>query len=123
LTLGDRLKAVRKAQTPKLSQAAFAKTIGLTRDAYGVYEIDRVVPSDAVIKLICVTYKINPRWLETGEGDMEISDREINVEQEIRTIMRGADEFAVDIMTKLASMPPEVWALWREAFEREKTKK
>lgn len=123
MTLGERLKIVRKAQTPKMSQAEYAESLGLTRAAYGVYEIDRVVPSDAVIKLICVTYKINPRWLDTGEGDMKTPDYDMDLALEVRTLMRGMDELAVEVMTSLASMPPEWWAQWRKALERERHKK
>ena len=48
MTLGQRLKAIRKAQPGKMNQEDFAKSLGLTRMAYSMYELDRVVPSESV---------------------------------------------------------------------------
>ncbi len=68
-TLGERLKAIRKSQPQKMTQEKFAESIGLERAAYSVYEIDRVVPSPAVQKLICTMYNVNPLYL-SGESEI-----------------------------------------------------
>ena len=68
--MNERLKIFRKSMQPKMSQEKFAETLGTTRPALAVYEIDRVVPNDAFINLICLKFGVNEKWLRTGEGEM-----------------------------------------------------
>ncbi len=70
MTLGERIKTIRKSLQPKMSQEKFAEILGTTRPALAVYEIDRVVPTNAFINLICLKFKVNEKWLRTGEGEM-----------------------------------------------------
>lgn len=70
MTLGERIKTVRKSITPKMSQEKFAEILGTTRPALAVYEIDRVVPTNAFINLICLKFNVNEEWLRTGVGEM-----------------------------------------------------
>lgn len=69
-TLGERIRAVRKAQKPKMSQTVFAESLGVTVPMIYTYENDRVVPNNAFKMLLCRTYHIHSLWLETGEGEM-----------------------------------------------------
>lgn len=70
MTLGERIKTIRKSIKPKISQEKFGEIVGVGRDAITSYEINRVVPNDAIIKLICLKFGINEKWLRTGEGEM-----------------------------------------------------
>ena len=70
-TLGERIRAVRKAQKPKMNQDEFAKSLGVTVPMIHTYENDKVVPNGTFMMLLCRTYRINSLWLETGEGEME----------------------------------------------------
>lgn len=119
LTIGERLVWIRKNNNPKLSQTQFAETIGLTRSAYSMYELDRVIPSEAITKLICLTYHINPRWLETGEGEPRQELVQSDLAREIRDIMTGESPFAVAVMSSLAAMPGEWWSAWEKELYRE----
>lgn len=67
MSIGKRLKELRGSIQPKMSQEEFAASIGKTRAAYAVYELDRVVPDDAVLLLISKTYGVRYEWLKTGE--------------------------------------------------------
>lgn len=116
-TLGERLKQIRKAQPGRLSQEAFAKTLNLSRTAYAKYEMDLVVPSDAVIKLICQMYDKNERWLKTGEGKPDV-DRPSPLYEEVATIMRGEDPLKIAAMVSLAQMPDEFWNAWSEKLHQ-----
>lgn len=69
-TLGERIRAVRKAQKPKMNQQAFGGTLGASRDMIKTYELGQVVPNKTFRALLCRTYHINSLWLETGEGEM-----------------------------------------------------
>lgn len=73
-TLGERIRAVRKAQKPKMNQDEFAKSLGATRRMQTTYEGDVVIPDETYKKLLCRTYHINSLWLETGEGEMTAAE-------------------------------------------------
>jgi len=64
----DRVKMIREDQ--KLSQAKFGIAIGVGQRAVGHIEtgINQLSPRNA--ELICQKFNVNPRWLETGEGEM-----------------------------------------------------
>ena len=68
MTTGERIKAIRKEL--KLSQTAFGDKIGVKRDVIANMELERAPVKELVIKMICMTYNVNPLWLEKGEGEM-----------------------------------------------------
>lgn len=124
MTLGERFVFIRKSQSPKMNQTDFAKSLGMSRPAYAMYEIDRVTPSDSIIELVCMKYKVNPEWLRNGEGD-PWDKREGDLSVELRDILNGEDPFFVSVMTSLASMPPEWWNKFKDVLfeELDKQKK
>ena len=63
-----RLRAVRKAL--KLNQEEFGKQIGLAQTALSMIELGNNPITDKNLKLICVTFNINEKWLRTGKGEM-----------------------------------------------------
>lgn len=64
----ERVKAVRKEL--KLSQTAFGEKLGVSKDVIANIELDRAPIKGLMINLICKTFKVNPLWLEQGEGEM-----------------------------------------------------
>ena len=95
--LHERIKAVRKSLTSKVSQTAFAEMLGTTRAAIAPYERGIVTPSDTFIQLLCAKFNIDEHWLRTGEGEMYKNDLDAQVEafaqkyvltEEDREIMR-----------------------------------
>lgn len=119
MTLGERLAMVRKSVYPKMNQEAFAQTLGKTRSAYAMYELDRVIPDDSFIQLLCTKYKINPIWLESEEGDMSVPQPVADLAQEIRDLMKGEPPLASAVMASLAAMPREWWNAWAEKLYEE----
>lgn len=111
MTLGERLVKVRAAQSPKQNQSEFAESIGMTRSAYSMYEIDRVTPSESTLKLIALTYRINYDWLLTGEGDQYVEAD--TVEQAVDRFMANASEFQRNTFKALAGMGDDQW-IWLE---------
>lgn len=68
--LKDRIKAIRKSLTPKVSQEKFAEILGTTRNAIKTYETGAVIPTNTFLQLVCMKFNINEHWLLTGEGEM-----------------------------------------------------
>lgn len=66
--MNQRIKKIRKYL--KLNQTDFGKLCGKTQAAITKYETGRVMPDDAFIKLICMKFNVNEKWLRTGEGEM-----------------------------------------------------
>ena len=71
--MDGRIKQVRKAR--KLTQAAFGERIGLKANTITSYEKGLRMPSEAAIMAMCREYRVNRKWLETGEGEMEAPSR------------------------------------------------
>lgn len=94
-----------------LTQAEFAAGIGSTRGTYAKYESGANGVTAAVMDSICKTYGVRREWLETGEGDMYISQ---TVDEELAgffaEIMDGvAPEFQRNLAAEMARMPPALW--------------
>lgn len=105
--LGNRMKQLRKSLPNKMSQSDFGETLGLTRDAVSSYEQGRVIPSEAVIKLICATYNVSALWLKDGIGEMFFPpDTE---EEMVDRVMAGENEFAKSIMKAFAKLDDKEW--------------
>ena len=67
-----RIKKLREAK--KLSQAEFAKILGINSSAIGQYEISKTVPSFKILIKIGEIFHPNLNWLLFGVGDMFINE-------------------------------------------------
>lgn len=80
MLLSGRVKTARKAL--HLSQREFGEKLGVSRDVISNMEYDRVVPKELFLRHMCRTYKLNERWLQTGEGEMfqgdPVEDRKVD---------------------------------------------
>nr|DAD63475.1 MAG TPA: hypothetical protein [Caudoviricetes sp.] len=104
--LHERIKAVRKSLTPKVSQTAFAEMLGTTRAAIAPYERGIVTPSDTFIQLLCAKFNISEEWLRTGKEPMHKSDIEAQVDAYTRGYALDAEEREI-IRYFLNLNPPE----------------
>ena len=103
-TIGERIKTIRSSVTPKLSQEAFADSIGKTRPAIAVYETGRVSPDDSVLLLISKTYGVRFEWLKTGEEPMyppETDDLLVKVAK----VMEGQSEAKRQLVELICDLP------------------
>ncbi len=64
----NRLRDVRKAL--KMSQAKFAKELGLTQTSLSMIEGGKTKLTEKNIKLLLATFNINGNWFQTGVGTM-----------------------------------------------------
>lgn len=68
MSVGSRIKELRNSLD--LTQQKFADRLGIQRGAIANYELERNVPIDAVISLICREFNVREAWLRDGTGDM-----------------------------------------------------
>ena len=116
--MDKRLKEVRSEL--KLSQAALASEMHVTRDVIANYEGNRVTPTDLFIDSLCKKYNINELWFRTGEGEMHLKrTREIEI-AEMTAAMYKADEsdFQYQLMKLIAQLTPDQIHTLREIVEQ-----
>ena len=69
-TIGGRIRHVRLApESGKKTLDEMSDSLGITRAQLLTYELNKVVPTDAILKLISYTYNVNYNWLKTGIGE------------------------------------------------------
>lgn len=66
MTIGERIKQVRKSQG--FTQADFGKRIGISLSGVSMLEKGTNNPSEQTIRAICSEFNVSRAWLETGEG-------------------------------------------------------
>lgn len=86
----ERLKTVRGY----LTQADFAKSLGITQRAIVNYEAGDRIPANRIFLKICEKYRINKEWLLTGEGSMHIASKS----SEISAISEAKNPQVVDFI-------------------------
>ena len=102
----ERLKTIRK--TMNLTQRQFAELIGVSRDVIASWEIGRVQPSEAILRLICRECAISYAWLKCGAGAMAEAREEAETEKLMR-IMEGDNTFMKAFLRGLVDLPKEAW--------------
>ena len=75
----ERLKKIREYK--KMSQAEFAKLLGIGQSTLAMMETGKREILDRHIKTICSICKVNENWLRTGEGKMINEDRNTLISQ------------------------------------------
>ncbi len=109
-TIGDRIKIVRKMAG--CTQQKFADTLGLKQNTIATYEMGRATPSDRTISDICREFRINEKWLRTGEGDMQIADTQRDkLSRFFADVLATAPDERSAFVAALSELPPEFWPL------------
>lgn len=109
--IGDRIKKLRGALTPKMTQTEFADALGVSRPLIASIETGRSEPTEMFIKLVCSTYNVNKDWLMTGEGEMF---NELTRSEQIASFVGGLlsqedDDFKVRFVDALTKLSPQGW--------------
>ena len=100
--MNNRLRAVRKKLG--LTQQEFADKLGVSRNNIAGYESGTRNPSDAAIRLVCATFRVNPDYIYNGNGDMFVRLTQNDI----------LDEF----LPKLAAYPDSFRYRFFEAMSR-----
>jgi transcriptional regulator with XRE-family HTH domain len=77
LNVNQRMKLLRKEL--KLTQNEFAKMISVSQTLINYIEQEKRTVNDRLIRLICDSFDVNPRWLKTGAGDRYNSEKGVRV--------------------------------------------
>lgn len=72
-TIGDRIRAIRAAQTPKLNQEDLAEALGVARETVGQWERGETPPSLSYLLKICDLYHVDLDYI-TGRLDCQTHD-------------------------------------------------
>jgi transcriptional regulator with XRE-family HTH domain len=81
-----RLKILRKELG--LTQSEFGKRIGMSDTAISHMESGRTAINAQNINLICLTFNVSANWLQTGEGEIFLSEGRVQGEDELIEIYR-----------------------------------
>lgn len=79
----ERIKELRKVHL-KLSQEKFGDMLGVNRDVINNIERNRLAKpeqKEPLYRLICETFKVNYKWLSSGEGEMFVTTKQSFIEK------------------------------------------
>jgi transcriptional regulator with XRE-family HTH domain len=110
----DRIKMIRKER--KLNQTEFGDRIGATQAMVTSYETGRVVPSDAMLKLISKEFGISYAWLKTGEGPMDDPILDDDLSERLAAKYRSLPDRLQMLVDALIEMDPEWYKTLDEAL-------
>jgi len=102
----ERLKAVRS--DAKLTQAAFAETVHVSRNYIAQIEMGIMTPGDNLIRNICEKFGISESWLREGIGPMYApTGREEEMARLVKRLMADQpDSFQSALVTTLLRFDP-----------------
>ena len=115
--MNNRIKEVRKAKS--LTQEAFSERIGIKRNSVAQIETGARIPSNQVIVSICREFRVNERWLRTGEGDMSVTlSREEELADMMSKLLSCEPSFRHRLISVLLRMSDDAWEMIeRKALE------
>lgn len=103
MTIGNRIRQVRKNCEGKMTQKEFGERIGVNMAVVTSYELDRVIPPEPTIRLICSTFGVDYDWLKFGEGEMYATHDDALLAA-IDDLMTGENEETKALIRALARM-------------------
>lgn len=121
-----RIRAIRKEL--KLNQSDFAESLGYGRGVIENIELGRVEPKPLLLQQICKMHNVDPKWLETGEGEMFLPrDEESTLTAYAEHVVHNKDlNWIKQLNLTLMSMTPEELAVmekfaitWLENMKKE----
>ncbi len=114
-TFGDRLVTLRE-KLNKMSQTAFAESLGTSRGVIVNLEKGITVPKPQFLNLIVAKHNVNIVWLETGEGEMfrEKTTYETLAEFFGEVLNDEPESFRIAFLSSLAELDDDGWAMLAE---------
>ena len=92
-TIGRRIKSIRNDLM--ISQAEFAKHVGLNISSLCALENDHRKPSQLTVKRIASTYSVLPEWIMSGKGPKYLTDKDKSWERVIEKTKIAIQNFQV----------------------------
>ena len=98
-----------------LSQEDFGRRLGVGRGAITNIELNKVEPKPLFVDLICEQFRVNEKWLLTGEGEML---RQLSEDEELELIFdqihMSTDPTIRDIIRAYWKLPDNAKAAVRQ---------
>ena len=92
--INERINKLRSINS--LNQKEFSEKLGISRSHLSEIESGKSLPSEMLLRLLCLTFNVNPNWLLTGEGEMFKAEPEAQEQ----------DKIAHKITVIVRNMPP-----------------
>ena len=117
MTLGDRIKAVRKSAG--LTQIDFGRRLQITGSSVSTMESGKSNPSRQTLAMICAEFGVSEDWLISGTGDMlaPVSAEE-QISDFVSDILTSRPDIRRRVISALARLHPEDWALIENLLDR-----
>ena len=105
LTIGERIRAVRKSDRVHMTLDEFGDKIGVKKTAVSRIENGVNNLTDTMKLAICREFGVNQEWLETGEGEMFAPDPQDEISQIVKKyhLAPGMDA----IFRQMAKLPDD----------------
>lgn len=109
MTIGDRVRLVRKSKGINKTLAEFGRSLGVSTSSISDIELGRRNLTNQMTMAICRTYGVNEEWLRTGEGDMFIEiDRNARLARMVDEVLADRDEsFRKRLLSAIVSLTPD----------------
>ena len=107
----ERIKKLRKDL--HLTQQQFADRIGISRNNVATYEVGKSNPGEAVISLICRTFRVREEWLREGIEPMfrKPSGNAEQVREWLDGIFEKGSRFEQSFMTAMSHFTDKEWGI------------
>lgn len=106
MTIGERVKAIRKSNEVALTMENFGKVLGVGKTAISLIESGKNKLTDANAKAICREFNVDYIWLTTGEGEMFL-DNDSAFMDKIDQIMFGEKTFHKNLLKMAINLTDE----------------
>ncbi|MBR3458943.1 MAG: helix-turn-helix transcriptional regulator [Selenomonadaceae bacterium] len=107
----ERIKKLRKDL--HLTQQQFADRIGISRNNVATYEVGKSNPGEAVISLICRTFRVREEWLREGIEPMfsQPSGNAEQVREWLDGIFEKGSKFEQSFITAMSHFTDREWGI------------
>ena len=113
MTENERVKELRKALG--LTQEKFGERIGVKKSAISQIESGVNGVTDQLRLAVCREFRVSEEWIRTGEGEMFVEpDEDEEITRFMGDILSGQPDFRRRLVSVLARMTPDEWALLEE---------
>lgn len=116
ITIGDRIKAVRKQKG--YTQQQLGDAIGVKQNTIAQYEINRNIPNGAAILAICKEFGVDRIWLETGVGEpFKPVDRSEQITAILNHAIKHNDTARDRLIRAFSQLPDEMYGQAEKILE------
>ena len=113
MTENERVKKLRKSLG--LTQEKFGERIGVKKNTISQIESGVNGVTDQLRLAVCREFRVSEEWLRTGDGEMFVEpDEDEEITRFMGDILSGQPDFRRRLVSVLARMTPDEWALLEE---------